>query len=490
MKTDKNIRMHTDLKIGYGIFALIAVFFFYGIVYASHYEGRDCAECHLEHNNDEYKILTDDAINSEKVPCFTCHSTDRPESPAPDTKREFDTASSRHPLGGDKDCIICHELSDKHNNGRLDSWPDVSLRDPDPQDSHVYNGAKINDFCLSCHDNSPVTLGDPPQIPVDLSSAYEFSGHGRIDINEPCSSCHKHHASMTKPYMIQDVINNTVITGNDNSVCFACHSYSDGIYPGKDAYSVSEHGMQNKLCIDCHNPHGDNKDLCYLCHNDKYSAHYSTKRDKLCIDCHDPHQKGDLKMTREDEEKLCYLCHKELEKDFGNIRKGISGSFTHHKVDDEEYGGGRLECFDCHNPHTVTKMNIVSDPDSSGLIFPPKAFPKDSYSYKTDIYDEFCLKCHDGSRISAKDIKSELESASNLKADFTIGDMNNLHKIHKEKGYGCQNCHNAHTASGTSGIKRGALLREGIAVNTFDQVKKYSDGKNSCSGLGLSLGCH
>lgn len=470
--------------------AIILILLFCAATQAEHYEGRECSECHLEHNNEEYKLLKQEVINSGQIPCFVCHSSAREDTTAPNTEREFNTATSRHPLGTDKECLICHKIGKKHNDGNVDAWPDVELRDPDPQDSHVYTGAKINDFCLSCHDNSPVSLGEPPQAPIDLSSAYEFSGHGRIDINEPCTSCHEPHASMAKPHMIKDKIKDTVITGNDNSVCFACHTYSSDRYPGKNAYLTSEHGIRNKLCIDCHNPHGDNKDLCYLCHNDQYSTHYSSKRDKLCIDCHNPHEKGGLKMTKEDEEKLCFICHGEFEREFGNMRDGISGSFSHHKVDDEEYGGGKLECFDCHNPHTVTKMNIVSLPDDSGANMPPKAFPKDSYNYKIDIYDDFCLVCHDGSRTYAKDIRSELSSLSNLETEFSADRTSNLHKAHKDKGYGCQNCHNAHSSSGTSGIKRGALLSEEIRVDNFSEVDKYSAGKNSCSSSSLGLSCH
>ncbi len=465
----------------------LSLFLFSSFSYAEHPREKDCRQCHsFQHNNEEYKLLSQKAILEGKIPCFTCHAENR-DKDAPNTYQEFTATQSHHPLGTDKECFICHNLDEKHNNGRLEEWPDMPLKDPDPQDSHVYQGGKINDFCLSCHDNSPVSLGDPPLTPVDLSSAYEFTGHGRIDINESCTSCHEHHASFNKPFLIKDVINDAVITGNDNSVCFACHATSDGSYAGQRPYEVSEHGLQNKLCIDCHNPHGDNKDLCYLCHNDQYNSHYSTKRDKLCVDCHNPHQKDGLKMTREDEEKLCFLCHKDMEKDFGNIRDGKSGSFSHHKVDDEEYKGGKIECTDCHNPHTVTRFNIVTLPEGHQA---PRPFPQDAYSFKTQSYDDFCLHCHDGSRFLAKDIKSELNSPSTLDSEFSADGTTNLHKAHQEKGFGCPNCHNAHSSEGTAGVKRGGLLHEDIVVNDWDEHKKYIQGKNSCSASRLGLGCH
>jgi len=121
---------------------------------------------------------------------------------------------------------------------------------------------------------------------------------------------------------------------------------------------------------------------------------------------------------------------------------------------------------------------------------PPRPFPEDSYSRKTAMYDDFCLNCHDGSRIRAKDIKSELGLASNLETGFTQDGTNNLHKPHRDKTFGCQNCHNAHSSAGTDGIKRGALLHEEITVNSWDQSEKYSEGKNSCSSSNLGLGCH
>ncbi|HDZ76878.1 MAG TPA: hypothetical protein ENH41_02190 [Candidatus Omnitrophica bacterium] len=469
------------------IVVLSALFVCCGSVYAYDENGKDCASCHEQHNNDEYKQLKRSAVNAGDISCFKCHSSSS-ESGAPDSQQEFTTAISSHPISDETECLICHELTEKHNDGYLDSWPDVALNDPDTQDSHVYSGAKINNFCLSCHDNSPVTLGSPAETPIDLSSAYEFTGHGRIDIDEPCNSCHNHHASMSKPYLIKDSINSATITGNDNSVCFACHSFSDGIYPGKNTYLSSEHGIQGKLCIDCHNPHGDSKDLCYLCHNANYSAHYSTQRDKLCVDCHDPHQKDDLKMTREDEEKLCYACHSGLESEFGNMRDGASGAFSHHKVDDEEFGGGRLECFECHNPHTVTVLNIVSDP-TDPLMF-PSPFPDTAYGFKTDIYDNFCLKCHDGSRFGAKDIQAELNDGNYLVSGFTDDGQDNLHREHKNDNFGCQNCHDAHSSNGTGGIQRGALLHEEIIVSDWNASNGYGSGKNSCNTSALGGSCH
>jgi len=396
-----------------------------------HGMGEECSICHTLHNSDNTELLDEEAINSGEVGCYKCHSSVSGIE-APDTYAEFNFSRSHHPLDDEKECLVCHKMDKQHNDGYLDSWPKLELNDPDPRDSHVYSGAKINNFCLSCHDNSPVELGNPPRTPVDLSSAYEFTGHGRIDINEPCDACHNHHGSLTKPYLIKDVINRSIITGNDNSVCFACHDYTKGSYEGRAAYLSSEHGMRGKLCIDCHNPHGDSKDLCYLCHNDKYSAHYSQKRDKLCVDCHDPHQKDSLKMTKGDEEELCYICHKELKREFEK--------FSHHKVDDDEYGGGKVECFSCHNVHTITKFNVTDN--------------------------NSCISCH------KTDVRDE------------------MHRVHEDKNYDCQSCHDAHASDGTGGIKRGALLREEITVKSWRVSDKYYEGKNSCSSPALGLGCH
>ncbi|PIQ89525.1 MAG: hypothetical protein COV72_02560 [Candidatus Omnitrophica bacterium CG11_big_fil_rev_8_21_14_0_20_42_13] len=470
------------------IFVFIVCLFAASHVFASHGQGQKCYMCHhAMHNNNSHVVIDRKAVDNGQIACYDCHSSASAVA-APDTEKEFISGYSRHPLGSDSECVVCHDLGSSHIDGNLDSWPDITLKDPDSADSHVYTGVKINDFCLSCHDNSPVTLGGAANVPVDLSSAYEFTGHGKISIDEPCNSCHEHHASMTKPYLIKDVINSANVTGNDNSVCFACHSYSEGIYPGKNVYLSSEHGIQNKLCIDCHNPHGDNKDLCYLCHNANYSAHYSTQRDKLCIDCHNPHEKNDLKMNREDEEKLCFICHSGLENEFGNIRDGVGGAFSHHKVDDEEFAGGRVECFDCHNPHVVTKLNIISDPEDPLLM--PRPFSSASYRQRTAVYDDFCLSCHDGSRMGAKDIASELSDENYLDSGFTEDGSKNLHAEHKDKNFGCQNCHDAHSSDGTGGMQRGALLHEEITVNDWDPSGGYNNGKNSCDTSALGMSCH
>ena len=129
-------------------FAALTVLLSFRVVYGSSQKGEDCSACHEQHNNEEYKQLNPDAINSGKISCFTCHSA-ASGTAAPDKKREFAMARSSHPVSSDAECLICHELNQKHNDGYLDTWPDLELRDPDPEDSHVYSGAKINNFCLS-----------------------------------------------------------------------------------------------------------------------------------------------------------------------------------------------------------------------------------------------------------------------------------------------------------------------------------------------------
>jgi len=113
-----------------------------------------------------------------------------------------------------------------------------------------------------------------------------------------CARCHQPHGS---PYDM--LLRNTItgpdgtvnqVNGNNNSVCFGCHTDGEGRYSGSTVFNAVYHGFKENstvatttysgtgygaaLCLNCHEPHGktgvsyyrraEGNTLCTSCHDD------------------------------------------------------------------------------------------------------------------------------------------------------------------------------------------------------------------------------
>lgn len=162
-----------------------------------------------------------------------------------------------------------------------------------------------------------------------------------------CEQCHLQHDS-TSPNAF------ALFAPNTNALCYTagCHSASGarGIYQGPTVYNASRHASTTNMvwpgpdltvdaaappanlagdwgkCINCHDPHGYNRDGTGLIPSLTFSR----------------------------EEKLCYVCHD------GSPAKDAKSDFTktvHHPVvntDPLRRVGRSVECTDCHNAHVAT----------------------------------------------------------------------------------------------------------------------------------------
>ncbi|MDI6689795.1 MAG: cytochrome c3 family protein [Actinomycetota bacterium] len=227
-----------------------------------------------------------------------------------------------------------------------------------PGSTLVFRRESEKEVCFVCHDEtgSPYNIKQLFLHPSRHSIEPETEPDG-VTIKY-CHDCHSPHSNKDlRPKLIKDTIRGQSVTGNNNTVCYACHeniSYlllpNDAWY-GKTIYNKTEHYLGGTaalttypgttyatgLCLNCHDPHGspyndirrnDRNDLCKACHDDPsitlpatYSyrgmawylltPHYSSiyavwpnpgdtgawltggATSGECINCHNPHGRSD-----------------------------------------------------------------------------------------------------------------------------------------------------------------------------------------------------
>ena len=250
-------------------------------------------------------LIADD----EKEVCYVCHDG---TGSAYDISTQFAETSgsptpvSSHPVAdGTILCSDCHSPHAKSENWDASHDPNevVRLLRSDfgtylgfvvvesntwldtPQPANLIFGvpeerklAQAYDACASCHGPGSTLPGG------DLITYYNAGGtkHDSTDTvpagakaDIACTSCHEWHVS-DLPVLLESTISGSVVTGNDNSVCYACHkeakiaAYNDTT-PIGDIHGANEStqttGSPGLLppydyrdpqikCSICHSPHG------------------------------------------------------------------------------------------------------------------------------------------------------------------------------------------------------------------------------------------
>ncbi len=311
---------------------------------ASLYSERICTACHNDAANPGYPMTNHlgganhlGGYDFTGQDCTQCHSH------SADADRN--TVDGFMPTGG---CVICHSVAQDNGDGipaggRRAIVPEFSSA------SHHVNGAVSDDDCRACHDTTNHTQGyvelkdaDNPAAVITLNNDLRTNAAEAAKLEPFCLSCHD----------------------ADGAGGFA--PFSDGrMPPVVDAAlwnSGSHKGAGSATCFDCHdNGHGSNKINLLSPYN---AAPDASPDDPL-----------------RQEERFCYQCHDgsvaavDIQTDFGRT--------SHHKVSDtDQADGSKVECTNCHNPHTVSAAAKLSDPDTGGVW--------------GGSMDGFCLTCHDG----------------------------------------------------------------------------------------------
>ena len=380
---------------------------------------------------------------------------------------------SRHPITGDGsttsrvECANCHNSHKSRPSSVLTS--DGTAQDPDntlrgggvtPGDTVAYYSdasgatelAANRDYCLACHDGTPpakVNDGNS-YVPSDVFIAgaaetsadktrYAGRSHFNISAGETsasaqtiatqCSTCHDKHGS-TLPALLG--LNNNVtgtpaimgadVTGNDNSVCYACHASgsggtysfetsgypSTGPWTGELTYDVSwdstTHAGNGHLnaewpgktyapgdCKNCHDVHGTANDYDQLRTEDEVGTEgvygFSESDLTLCFNCHDGTPAGDIK--RFYPQAVGGSAEQTETTRFGH-RTWTSGNLS---------AGSALPCYDCHNPHGATAsygLTVVTETATDTPLTLGDAAGEINMAPGRGSADvrRFCLSCH------------------------------------------------------------------------------------------------
>jgi len=269
-------------------------------------------------------------------PCADCHDTGGEGTTGPNNRRPIIPEFSRrsHHVSGtyqDSDCEACHDMSE-HQQGT------VRLKDADTGAAIVYDGqaSTLEPFCLSCHDaDGSVAAGGPP--------------------------------------------------------------FSDGLTP-PDADSnwaaASHNATGGYTCWDCHdNPHGSLKANLLAPHD--VAANGTTfyeEEEGFCFDCHDSDGPAGSDVSTSYGTTTLWLAAERGDNASGKTMNLNDRHDVTHA--DQTTSGAKIECADCHDPHSATAAQPwKTDPDpGDGRV------PGTGAVYSgADFMSEFCMDCHDGS---------------------------------------------------------------------------------------------
>lgn len=342
---------------------------------------------------------------------------------------EFALTGSTHPVGvsptGSLECESCH-------NAHV-----VSAVSPVTDPSNTYNAAAYTTttqkalFCLTCHDSDggPArTVSDSTYVPYTVTmtkprmnkSLYALRGHwsanGSISAAETksCDVCHDSHGSdYTKLLGVRDVatgtnrINGQVITGNDTSVCYACHTVASTSYPvftregGTTGYPTNGTWPGRAVHVGAttgvHETIGPNADGdCKICHDVHGTANAydgltsaSTATDyTLCFSCHDGNTAGAVNI------KQSYPVS------VGGTQPVANNRYGHKGTDGGTPADRPLACYNCHNPHgspNAYGLQVITEV-SAGVPISVTSFGTSSGGRfnRSDAAQvrRFCFTCH------------------------------------------------------------------------------------------------
>jgi len=311
-----------------------------------------------------------------------------------DVYDQFQLAGSKHPvaasLSGSVECESCH-------NAHVVNSANVVSDPENTYDTALYVAtAQQAGYCLTCHDTDggPTRVVDGTTcVPYSVSltavgmdkSTYDTTGRthweltGSTDVAGgipavtgpvSCAVCHDNHGSRwTKLLGVRTATDNTIngqtITGNDNSVCYACHTGADtqwptfdresgasgypvdGTWPGSTLYTSTTYGLHDQAdvvwpgsgytggdCKNCHDVHGTANTY------DELRGTFTASNYGTCFTCHD----GSISTAPD----VTGSYPTSAGGDLANTddRAGHSGDLA---------GAGNpvvpTPCYNCHNPH-------------------------------------------------------------------------------------------------------------------------------------------
>ncbi len=379
-----------------------------------------CEVCHTltaQHRNDGSA-----GKHNAAADCVTCH---------------------KHPAGfaGGGPCTACHNTAQDNGDGIPAGGRRAVVGEFSRRSHHLQTAPPPdsipNSDCERCHDQSQHQQGYVRLKNVDGGATVVLTGDPATDATE---------AAKLTP------------------VCLACHDangaagnlipFSDGVTrPFVDSvkWAVSSHKVGNRSC------YGDGASGCHA------TAHGSLKKDLFAPAGVAPIGPD----SAAEQEGFCLSCHDSNGPATSNLATPFAAAIrwvtaavrgvntTLNDRHDVQYGaqaasGAKLECTDCHNPHTATAaQRVVTDPDPTDGRTPGTGQVMAGASFLT----EFCLDCHDGSYPSSvQGPTTPLTDVRTTHRTDAMGAGSGMPSL--KPGYGwaqgdtvaCLACHNPHVS--------------------------------------------
>jgi len=263
-----------------------------------------------------------------------------------------------------------------------------------------------------------------PVLVIATGGVFSLTKHGdpttgaQRDTNLPrgdCAQCHVSHSG--QPFAL--------FAANTNGLCYTsgCHNLSGAlaIFQGPALYDVSSHATSTSVlwpgfdstvdasaprarpsgdsgkCINCHDPHGYNRDGTGLIPNLVFS-----REEKLCVVCHDGSPASDVKSQ----------FNKTYKHPISTTGKHAASENTSDAFGATPTNNRHSECIDCHNAHVAKREGsprINTAPDAPNTlrgvsriaVINGAASTTPTYTYRgpsdtaTPVAEyQVCFKCH------------------------------------------------------------------------------------------------
>ncbi len=267
--------------------------------------------------------------------CYACHGVG---APGADTEVESAfTGAGAHRLvpyasafgPSPKQCSDCHDSHGSERTASGTPYPAL-LRAVTSTGGQVYTG---EEFCAACHYDRPADTWDGLAV-------WRQTAHGRImtptasGTGIRCVNCHDPHGSDAAPSIVSRVVPPAApatvnVTGNDRSLCLACHTASYATWSGPASYAVSAHGVTVATVT--------------------LSGEWPSR---------------DVTPSAEASRKVgeCQSCHAPMG------RKDASGNLVAYMVD----APGRALCDRCHDADGPSRFDLASYAVTSGAAAQPE----------------------------------------------------------------------------------------------------------------------
>ena len=393
-------------------------------------ETWDCGQCHPTMEPETLTmILPDRHIDGvlDFRGCTTCHVT------AQGSRRQVvgiggDFERASHHVNSaveDDDCIVCHDVGD-HRSGNVrlrdaDSAAVIATLTSDPATSAA-EAAKLDAFCLSCHDADGAN-GSPPfsdgvmPPPID-DMAWAATSHNMNQMScygdGESFGCHDNgHGSAKQKLLAPSDASQPPVVGDplrqEEGMCYSCHTAAGvaasdveapfGLASHHPVSAVEQVSGARVECANCHNPHLA-KPSAKLIDPDNGALWENVDYTDFCLRCHDGAPPVGVSFSGS-----------------GSANgSGFDKSQYVGTTHDLELGAGNgFGCLHCHDQHGTSRISTLEadyatadyTPYSAGayalcfschganaLVFNGNAF-EDLHDKHVRGEDAPCIVCHD-----------------------------------------------------------------------------------------------